>query len=230
MLEALHPLRELSLVSIIIRLVLAAVCGGLIGLERTFKGRPSGFRTHILICVGASITTMTSQYLLLYMNYYTDIARLGAQVVAGVGFIGAGTIMLTPRNRVKGLTTAAGLWASAIVGLACGIAYIEAAVYVTFLILIAEVCFSKLEQKILSSSREMSLYVELSKDRPLEDIIEFLKKAGIKINDMQVTRFSKASNKQVCVIFNLRTIEKKNPGKAFQELSSMEGVLAVVEL
>lgn len=100
----------------------------------------------------------------------------------------------------------------------------------TFLILFAEVCFSKLEQKILSSSKEMSLYVELSKDRPLDDIVGFLKGAGIKINDMQVTRFSKASNKQVCVIFNLRTIEKKNPGKVFQELSSMEGVLAVVEL
>lgn len=230
MLEVLSPLRELSLVSIILRLVLAALCGGLIGLERTVKGRPSGFRTHILICVGASITTMTSQYLLIYMNYFTDIARLGAQVVAGVGFIGAGTIMLTPRNRVKGLTTAAGLWTAAIVGLACGIAYFEAAVYVTFLVLFAETVFSKLEEKILSSTTETSLYVELSKDCPLDDVVEILKNAEIKIIDMQVTRFSKASNKQVCVVFNLRTIEKKNPGKVFDDLSKMEGVLAVVEL
>lgn len=230
MLDILNSLRDLSLVSIIGRLVLAACCGGLIGLERTFKGRPSGFRTHILICVGASITTMTSQYLLLYMNYYTDIARLGAQVVAGVGFIGAGTIILTPRNRVKGLTTAAGLWASAIVGLACGIGYYEAAVYTTLLILFAEVCFSKLEQKYIVNSKEVSLYVELSKDASVDSIVAFLSNAGIKINDMQVTRFSKASNKKVCVVFTLRTRKKKNPGVVFQELASVAGVLAVVEL
>lgn len=230
MLEVLNPLRELSLGSIILRIVLAACCGGLIGLERTVKGRPSGLRTHILICVGASMTTMTSQYLLIYMNYYTDIARLGAQVVAGVGFIGAGTIMLTPRNRVKGLTTAAGLWAAAIVGLACGIGYFEAAVYVTFLVLFTETVLSKLEEKILASTSETSLYVELSKDCPLDDVVEVLKNADIKIIDMQITRFSKASNKQVCVVFNLRTIEKKNPGKVFEDLSKMDGVLAVVEL
>ena len=230
MLRELDFLRELSLVSIVARLLLAACCGGLIGLERTCKGRPSGFRTHILICVGASITTLTSQFLLVYMNYFTDIARLGAQVVAGVGFIGAGTIILTPQNRVKGLTTAAGLWASAIVGLACGIAYFEAAAYVTFLILFAEVCFSKLEEKILSSSKEMSVYVELSKDRPLDEIVGFLKGAGVKIKDMQVTGFAKENDNQVCAIFNLRTIEKKASGKVFQELSSLDGVLAVVEL
>lgn len=230
MLEALNPLRELSFGSILLRVVLAACCGGLIGLERTVKGRPSGFRTHILICVGASMTTMTSQYLLIYMNFFTDIARLGAQVVAGVGFIGAGTIMLTPRNRVKGLTTAAGLWTAAIVGLACGLAYFEGAIYVTFLVLFAETVFSKLEEKILASTTETSLYVELSKDCPLDDVVEVLKNAEIKIIDMQVTRFSKASNKQVCVVFNLRTIEKKNPDKVFDDLSKMDGVLAVVEL
>ncbi len=230
MLSALNALRDLSLISIVVRLVTAAFCGGLIGLERTFKGRPSGFRTHILICLGASLTTLTSQYLLIYMHYYTDIARLGAQVVAGVGFIGAGTIILTPRNRVKGLTTAAGLWASAIVGLACGIGYFEAAVYTTLLILIAETVFSRLEQRINSSSKDVSLYVELNKETPLENIVVFLRNSGMKVCDMQVTRLSKTANKQVCVIFDLRTTDKKNAEVVFDELSSIEGVRAVVQL
>ena len=94
-------------------MLLAVVCGGIIGIEREFKRRPAGFRTHILICLGAAMTTLTSQYLYLCMGQYTDMARLGAQVVAGIGFIGAGTIIVTRRQRVKGLTTAAGLWAAA---------------------------------------------------------------------------------------------------------------------
>ena len=93
-------LREMNFVSVMFRLILAMVCGGMIGLERAFKRRPAGFRTHILICLGASLTTMTSQYLYLNMHYFTDMARLGAQVVAGIGFIGAGTIIVTRRQRV----------------------------------------------------------------------------------------------------------------------------------
>ena len=107
----------------VIRMLLAVICGGLIGIEREHKRRPAGFRTHILICLGASLTTLTSQYIYLQLDMFTDLTRLGAQVIAGMGFIGAGTIIVTKRRQIKGLTTAAGLWASAIVGLAVGAGY-----------------------------------------------------------------------------------------------------------
>lgn len=110
MLSIFNGVRDITMLSVTVRLCLAVLCGGMIGLERAFKRRPAGFRTHILICLGASLTTMTSQYLYLNMHYFTDMARLGAQVVAGIGFIGAGTIIVTKRQNVKGLTTAAGLW------------------------------------------------------------------------------------------------------------------------
>ena len=93
-------LRDINMVSVSVRMLLAVVCGGVIGMEREYKRRPAGFRTHILICLGAAMTTLTSQYLYLYMHYYTDMARLGAQVVAGIGFIGAGTIIVTRQQRV----------------------------------------------------------------------------------------------------------------------------------
>ena len=144
MLSVLDGLRGVTLLSAALRLLLAMACGGLIGLERAFKRRPAGFRTHILICMGAAMTTLTSQYLYLYMGLYTDMARLGAQVVAGIGFIGAGTIMVTSRQRVKGLTTAAGLWASAIVGLALGGGFFEGGLLATGLILTAGLLFSPL--------------------------------------------------------------------------------------
>ena len=107
MLSIFDGLRDVSILSITVRMLLAVACGGIIGIEREYKRRPAGFRTHILICLGAAMTTLTSQYLYLHMHYFTDMARLGAQVVAGIGFIGAGTIIVTRRQRVKGLTTAA---------------------------------------------------------------------------------------------------------------------------
>lgn len=107
MLPIFDGLRDLTMASICFRICLAAVCGGAIGIEREYKRRPAGFRTHILICLGAAMTTLTSQYLFQVMHYTTDIARLGAQVIAGIGFIGAGTIVVTRRQKVKGLTTAA---------------------------------------------------------------------------------------------------------------------------
>ena len=110
MLPIFDGVRDVTVLSTTLRMLLAVVCGGLIGLEREYKRRPAGFRTHILICLGAAMTTLTSQFLYLNLHYYTDMARLGAQVVAGIGFIGAGAIIVTRRRRVKGLTT---LWACA---------------------------------------------------------------------------------------------------------------------
>lgn len=127
MLTLFDGLRDVTIWSVALRMTLAVVCGGIIGIEREYKRRPAGFRTHILICLGAAMTTLTSQYLYLVLGQYTDMARLGAQVVAGIGFIGAGTIIVTRRQRVKGLTTAAGLWAAAIIGLALGGGFYEGA-------------------------------------------------------------------------------------------------------
>ena len=142
MLAIFENLRDVTFVSVCLRMVLAVVCGGAIGVEREFKRRPAGFRTHILICLGAAMTTLTGQYLYLVMHYYTDMARLGAQVIAGVGFIGAGTIIVTKRQRVKGLTTAAGLWAAAIVGLCLGSGFYEGGLFTTGLMLLAELALS----------------------------------------------------------------------------------------
>ncbi|MCI8574455.1 MAG: MgtC/SapB family protein [Oscillibacter sp.] len=186
MLSVLDGLRGVTLLSAALRLLLAMACGGLIGLERAFKRRPAGFRTHILICMGAAMTTLTSQYLYLYMGLYTDMARLGAQVVAGIGFIGAGTIMVTSRQRVKGLTTAAGLWASAIVGLALGGGFYEGGLLATVLILTAELLFSRLEYRMLRASPEISLFVEYNGSECLEAVLHLYRELDLKILNMSI--------------------------------------------
>ena len=115
--------REITYLSIIVRIFAATVVGGLIGLERGMKNRPAGLRTYMLVCVGACLIMLTNQYIYQFTGS-GDPMRLGAQVVSGIGFLGAGTIIVTKHNQIKGLTTAAGLWASAGVGLAFGIGFV----------------------------------------------------------------------------------------------------------
>ena len=196
MLAIFSSMRGLAMESIALRMCLAVLCGGIIGLERTFRRRPAGFRTHMLICLGASMTTLTSQFLFLHMNYYTDMARLGAQVVAGIGFIGAGTIIVTKHQRVKGLTTAAGLWTAAIVGLALGAGFYEGGLTVTALVLLAEVFFSKVERLVLRKSPEMNLYLRYDDSETMERILTFLRDNWIKVLSMEITR-PKGSEKRL---------------------------------
>ena len=118
---------DLSIFSITFRLLTATLAGGIIGLERGANRHPAGFRTHILVCLGATLAMLTNQYIIEILGIPSDPARLGAQVITGVGFLGVGTIFVTGRSKIKGLTTAAGLWASASLGLAIGIGFYSGA-------------------------------------------------------------------------------------------------------
>ena len=231
MLEFLNFLRgsELNLLSVTLRLVIAMICGGCIGLERERKRRPAGFRTHILICLGAAMTTLTSQFLVLELHLFTDMARLGAQVIAGIGFIGAGTIIITKRRQVKGLTTAAGLWAAAIVGLCCGAGFVEGAVLATVIILVAELVFAKLEYFIVSNARVINIYVEYTESSQLGTIVDTIKQKSVYIVDMEITK-SSDNNRHPCVIFSLQKPRKISHQSLMALLAKLDGVVSVEEL
>lgn len=226
MLDFFDYLRDVTTVSVLFRLFLAVVCGGIIGIEREHKRRPAGFRTHILICLGASMTTLTSQYLFYNLNLYTDIGRLGAQVVAGIGFIGAGAIIVTKRRQVKGLTTAAGLWTCAIIGLAIGAGYYETALISTLVILVAEVLFVKFEYWVLVNSRNLNIYVEYEDNENLDNIIRLIKGYRIVIIDLEITK----SGNNSCAIFQLQLPKKVSHDKIMTAISSAEGIVSVEEL
>ena len=213
----------------VFRMVLAVICGGIVGIEREYKRRPAGFRTHILICLGASLTTLTSQYLYLEMHWFTDLARLGAQVIAGMGFIGAGTIIVTKRRQVKGLTTAAGLFVSAIVGLAIGAGYFEAACIATLIILVIELLLARLEYFIMSTSRNINLYIEYKENESLVLMTEYLRAHRVGVVDLQVTK-SGAASQNPCAIFSLDLPRKLSHDKLMTNLSGVEGVVSVEEL
>ena len=228
MLPELDCLRGMGLSGVVFRVALALLCGGVIGIERAEKRRPAGFRTHILICLGAAIAAMTSVHLFVTMHYYLDVARMGAGVVSGIGFIGAGTIMVTRRRRVKGLTTAAGLWVVAIVGLCCGFGFYEGAVYTTILVLVAEVFFSKLEYRLLRSNREIGVYVEYTKPSCLEEVVDRCHMLGVKIVDLEINRKNDETGAS-CAVLALSSRQGAGREEIFQALTSVDDVLAVVE-
>ena len=213
----------------VLRMLFAVICGGLIGIEREHKRRPAGFRTHILICLGASLTTLTSQYIYLQLDMFTDLTRLGAQVIAGIGFIGAGTIIVTKRRQVKGLTTAAGLWASAIVGLAIGAGYVEAALIATAMILLVELVLSRFEWFLMSTARDIHLYVEYKENDALEKIDEYLRNRAIVVSDLHITK-SAGSSKLPCAIYSLQLPRKMTHDRVMTALTEIAGVVSVEEL
>ncbi len=231
MLDCLNFLRtgQIDWITSVVRLVLAVVCGGFIGLERERKRRPAGFRTHILICLGAAMTTLTSQYLALNLGANTDMARLGAQVIAGVGFIGAGTIIVTKRRQVKGLTTAAGLWTAAIVGLCCGAGFFEGAVLTTLIILIVEFAFVKLEYSVFNSSKAFNLYVEYTGAQNLSAMVDTIKNNGVYIKDIEITK-SEGDAAVSCAVFSLKMSKKQPHQMLIALILNLEGVITVEEL
>ncbi len=230
MLPIFDNLRDVTLLSVSVRMVLSVLCGGLIGLERAYKRRPAGFRTHILICMGAAMTTLTSQYLYLNLHLYTDMARLGAQVVAGIGFIGAGTIVVTRQQRVKGLTTAAGLWVSAIIGLCLGGGFYEGALLATLMVFIAESVLSRLEYRMLDHVPEINLYMEYDNKATLEAVLQLLRENHVVLQDMEITRSTGSDHHHACAIFSLRFRKGVSVEEMLERIARERGVVSVQEL
>jgi len=229
MLPFLDDFRNLTMPSLVLSMLLAVVCGGLIGIEREYKRRPAGFRTHILICIGAAMTTLVSRYLVITNGYYTDIARLGAQVVAGLGFIGAGTIVVTKRQRIKGLTTAAGLWTVGIVGLALGAGFYEGGVITTLMVLLAELVFSKLEYRILANAPELNVFLEYERKEALESVIKLCRRRHVKIINLEITRNTDGS-RSAHAIFTLRMNKHTSKDLLFETIRNIGGVLRADEI
>ena len=231
MLECFDFVRDVDLLSITVRMVLAAICGGSIGIEREYKRRPAGFRTHILICLGAAMTTLTSQYLYLNMGMYTDISRLGAQVIAGVGFIGAGTIIVTKHQRVKGLTTAAGLWTAAIIGLVCGSGYVECAIFATVMVLMAELVLIRFEYRYTLKADDVHLYIEYTEANVIENIVGIIRDKHLNMKELEITRVSSDNDTvRYCAILAVRVNRKQLDEDVVKSINAVENVTTVEEL
>ena len=157
----MNLVKEWNVTGICLRLALATFVGVIIGLDREYKNKGAGIKTHALVCIGAAMAMIVNEYVFReFPNMNTDITRLGAQVISGIGFLGVGTIMMNGRSEVKGLTTAAGLWACAGVGLAAGIGFAEGTLLAVIFILFIFRVLAPLDKKLHKNSKRIDLYME----------------------------------------------------------------------
>lgn len=221
-------LLEVNVVSTVVRLLLSLVCGGILGSERGRKHRPAGLRTYMLVCMGSTLAMITNQYI--SARYPgVDVARMGAQVISGIGFLGAGTIIVTGRNRVKGLTTAAGLWASACVGLSIGIGFYWGAIIGCLLIFVIMSVLHRLDDQMQSSTKVIGLYLEFEHMADVGRFIRFSKECGYRLSDLEITKTNGVNDADIGVLCYMRLPKKEPHAEIIQKLSELEMIRYVEE-
>lgn len=222
-------LSDFNVWTIAIRLILALIFGGAIGMERGRQGRAAGMRTHILVSLGAALTVMIGLFAL-EAGYDADPLRIGAQVVSGIGFLGVGTILLKGRFQITGLTTAAGLWCAASVGLALGIGFYEGAIIVFAIAMLTVTVMHKLEYKVYRRYKRFGIYVEINSDKRIREAIDYLKE-NFNVSDIQVTASRSGTVGNIGIEANVHCSSKAvmTPDEVAQKVEACDFVVFAIE-
>ena len=222
-------LAEFNTVTVIIRVFLAAVAGALVGLEREFHGRAAGMRTHMMVALGSALTTMIGMYLTQYLGMVSDPVRIGAQVISGIGFLGAGTILLRRGGTtITGLTSAAGLWAAASIGLAIGVGFYEGAFVTVIAVMMVFTLMGRLEHRMMRKRLRMSVYLELDHVDAVTPTLEILKNQFGAI-EMQVTPPRSGTAPHVGLEALVRIPPKVALEEKIEHLSALEHVVFALQ-
>ena len=234
--DALNYLRQMNTASVIVRLVVAMICGGMIGIERASKRRAAGFRTYMVVCLGATLAMLLNQYIdYMLVNVWqvsqtTDAARLGAQVINGIGFLGAGTIMLTGSQQVKGLTTAAGLWASACMGLAIGAGFYEAALVACIMIGLIIMLFGRVEELIAKHSRNMNLLVHMDTLEDVSRVLEKIKANSNVVYDVEMSKGNLTDGEGPSALFSIKLAKRVSHSSVVMAVATVDSVRSITEM
>lgn len=220
---------DLTLAAIVFRIFFALCVGGVLGIERGLRNRPAGFMTYMLVTIGSTIFMLTNQYIQ-QMEPNVDMTRFGAQVISGIGFLGAGTIIVTRQNEVRGLTTAAGLWVAAALGLAIGAGFYEGAVVGTTFVAFALVVLKKFDLYIKRHSKNMEIYLEYNAAFSLRALTDFIKKEGCEATEMQRGKITTLNNELGTLTFLLHLERRRDHMLILNELDALEGVEYVKEI
>lgn len=241
MLELISYLRQFNLASVCLRLVLAMFSGGLIGIERARKGRAAGFRTYMFVCIGATLAILLGEYEYMMVTtswsstaaqvgILTDVSRFGAQVINGIGFLAAGTILVTGRQEVKGMTTAAGLWASACMGLAIGAGFYECVAMAFLLIFLCIRFLPAVEMAIVERARNINIYVEFTSLDVIGEIIGRIKEQGAQIYDVDISHGKEKYARNPSAVFSIRLNERRAHEEILTAISDLEDITTIDEV
>ncbi|MBR5817834.1 MAG: MgtC/SapB family protein [Clostridia bacterium] len=231
MADFIEYMRELNIITASVRLLLALIIGGIVGLERGRVGRAAGMRTHILVSIGAALTAMIGFYIRDYLGVTgSDPLRIGAQVISGIGFLGVGTIFIKGRFQITGLTTAAGLWATAAMGLALGAGFYEGALITFVLIFVTVTILHRLEYRITKRYNRFGIYLEIGSAEEVREAIDTLSEA-FPVTDVQVTppRSGKSDNVGIEANVHIRGKVRTTPDDVVRELEKHDFIIYAIE-
>ena len=221
-------LRAITLLSVGIRICAAVLVGGLLGLEREKKRRAAGLRTYMLVCVGSCLIMLTNQYIYQVTNA-GDPMRLGAQVISGIGFLGAGTIIVTKRSHIKGLTTAAGLWSVAAVGLALGIGFYEAAVIAAIAIYFILTVLQYWDAKMQRRAKYMDVYLECAGEISLGMLLSQIRQLDLMIDEIDTPPMKEGEERRAIIVSV--ALPKRIPhAPLLHQIEEINGVLYAKEV
>lgn len=223
--EIIDFLTEFNAVTVVIRVVLAAVAGALVGLEREFHGRAAGMRTHMMVALGAALAAMIGLFTVKELGVSSDPMRVGAQVISGVGFLGAGTILLRGGgSRITGLTTAAGLWTAASIGLAVGIGFYVGAFMTVFAAMLTFTLITSLEMFLNRKRQRMAIYLELENVDAVAPMLEMLR-TEYGLMEAQVTPPRSGTAPHVGMEILVRVPQKLSTAANLQRFTDLEHVV-----
>ena len=223
--EIIDFLTEFNAVTVVIRVILAAVAGALVGLEREFHGRAAGMRTHMMVALGAALAAMIGLFTVKELGVSSDPMRVGAQVISGVGFLGAGTILLRGGgSRITGLTTAAGLWTAASIGLAVGIGFYVGAFMTVIAAMLTFTLITSLEMFLNRKRQRMAIYLELENVDAVAPMLEMLR-TEYGLMEAQVTPPRSGTAPHVGMEILVRVPQKLSTAANLQRFTDLDHVV-----
>lgn len=221
-------LNQFNEISAIFRILFAMFLGGLIGLEREKSKRPAGFRTHILVCVGAAMTALIGLFVWQELGNVTDPMRISAQVISGIGFLGVGTILVKEHDHITGLTTAAGLWTTAAIGIACGYGFYSAALVGTLVVTVTSAVLFKLEKGTRKRNCIRSIYLEISGTETVNEYTDWImQELGAK--NILITAPRSAIKHHVGIEVILSVTDEEGGKKVLEQIRAKEKVAFAIE-
>lgn len=220
---------KLSFASIILRIFVSLCIGGILGTERSIRNRPAGFMTYVLVSVGATVFMLTNQYICISAPD-ADPTRFGAQVISGIGFLGAGTIIVTRQHEIKGLTTAACLWVTSALGLAVGAGFYAGAIVGVLFSIFTLIVLKKLEIYIKQHAKNMEIYIEYNSDFSLRNLSKHSEKYGFEISEMQRGKIKTLDEEVGTLVFSIYLLKNENHQEILDKFYTLQGVEYVKEI
>ena len=217
-------------IAVAIRLIMATIFGGLVGWERIVTHHNAGIKTFALVSLGSAVATVLNIYLANLPELGADVSRIPAGVVSGIGFLGAGTILVTGKKQIKGLSTAATLWVTACMGMAIGAGFLDAGILAFLLIVFANVILLQISDRVENNSKYMSIYIEVPKNRGVNKLTNAINDQGFSIMSMEKSKEKPLQSSDTGLIIDIALDRKRSHKELLSMFNNLDYVNYVEEV